>query len=75
MREMLKERGGSLCVMDDRYCIDNGTRSFVAARTVIFINKCLFILFSVSNTSLVFDFQYSSLDIIFILFLMVSSVV
>lgn len=24
MREMLEDRGGSLCAMDDRYCIDNG---------------------------------------------------
>ena len=24
MREMLRERGGTLCCMDDRYCIDNG---------------------------------------------------
>lgn len=24
MQEMLKERGGKLCAMDDRYCIDNG---------------------------------------------------
>ena len=24
MAEMVKQRGGSLCAMDDRYCIDNG---------------------------------------------------
>jgi N6-L-threonylcarbamoyladenine synthase len=24
MKIMLEERGGSLCAMDDRYCIDNG---------------------------------------------------
>lgn len=24
MRIMLEERGGELCAMDDRYCIDNG---------------------------------------------------
>lgn len=28
MREMLKERGGHLCCMDDRYCIDNGFLAF-----------------------------------------------
>ena len=24
MAQMAKERGGSVCAMDDRYCIDNG---------------------------------------------------
>jgi N6-L-threonylcarbamoyladenine synthase len=24
MSQMLKDRGGILCAMDDRYCIDNG---------------------------------------------------